>query len=265
LFKTDSYWERFIMALLVFIDESGNSELVEDPRNPVFSLCAVVCQSTTYDNTIVPLVNNFKETHCPSKKGSCLHSYDIRNYREEFKFLKERTNWDKFDPALRDMLSTSPYHVLATAIKISDHMRRYGCYAHDPYHLSLEFILEKILRVASDLGEREIIVKAEWRGKKKDTRLKDAYYDIIRNGTRWKPRGRFTEREFSNLELITKGQNIIGIQLADLMAYPIAKHYGSSTPYRAFEVVRPKIYHPAYMDKYTHPQGWIYGLKTFPT
>jgi hypothetical protein len=50
--------------------------------------------------------------------------------------------------------------------------------------------------------------------------------------------------------------NVIGTQLADLAAYPIAKYaINPAKPMPAYDVVRKRFY---------KGKGWIHGLKIFP-
>ncbi len=56
-----------------------------------------------------------------------------------------------------------------------------------------------------------------------------------------------------------KRDNIIGLQLADLCAYPLARHLiNPEDPYIPFEIIKDKIY----CDAKGAFDGW--GLKVFP-
>lgn len=63
----------------------------------------------------------------------------------------------------------------------------------------------------------------EMRGKKEDKELAD-YYELIRTkGTKWLSPERLNAH-LSKFIFLSKKQNVIGLQLADMIAYPIARY-----------------------------------------
>jgi hypothetical protein len=62
---------------------------------------------------------------------------------------------------------------------------------------------------------------AESRGKREDLQLKAAYESLLSGGTTYHP-GRFFQSALTSKEIKIKpkSQNIAGLQLADLLAYP---------------------------------------------
>ncbi|MDD2224743.1 MAG: hypothetical protein PHP97_01095 [Candidatus Shapirobacteria bacterium] len=72
----------------------------------------------------------------------------------------------------------------------------------------------------------------------------------------------FPERlktKINKFEFMYKKDNIIGLQIADLCAYPLAKHIlFPEEPYIPFEIIKSKIY----CGKNGKLDG--YGLKLFP-
>lgn len=59
-----------------------------------------------------------------------------------------------------------------------------------------------------------------------------------------------------DLKFVKKSANVLGHQLADLCAYPIARHViDPMKSHRAFEIVRSK-----FIDR----AGWRHGFKIFP-
>ena len=96
---------------------------------------------------------------------------------------------------------------------------------------------------------------AESRGKKEDDDLRLSFFKIISQGTAYNSADRFKQIDFK-LHFLPKAMNIVGTQLADLAAYPIARHVlqpgrASST----YDVVAKKFY---------RGKGLVRGLKVFP-
>ena len=250
------------MALYVFGDESGHSNIWKpDPNWPVFVFCATVCRVHTYKTTVVPAFEALKQRHLGSS-SPILHSRDIRKGEGDFACLLENGRWKPFETDLRETISNAPFHVLASAIKVVEHREKY-CNPIDPYHLSMEFVLEKVLTIVRETGEHTVRFVIESRGAKHDNRLKDIFYEFVQNGTRYKEPKRFKEA-FFDISFAPKEDNIIGTQIADLMAYPIGQNI--ITPgYRGYLSVDPKIYHPPWIKQYgNRPEEWRYGVKYFP-
>jgi hypothetical protein len=93
----------------------------------------------------------------------------------------------------------------------------------------------------------------EQRGAADDDRLANEFHRICAGENRWKCRFPF-EIIFAN-----KQQNMPGLQIADLAAYPIARHViDPAAPNPAFAVLEPRFRRS--------PSGKIegWGLKIFP-
>lgn len=108
----------------------------------------------------------------------------------------------------------------------------------------------------------------ESRGGKEDMRLKQAYTRILSNGTDWIEAENIDETITSKeLKIKPKAANISGLQIADLLAYPLyrcslkifnLKDDGIETfNERIIDVIKPKIY-----SRNNKIEG--YGLKLLP-
>lgn len=96
---------------------------------------------------------------------------------------------------------------------------------------------------------------AEARGKREDDELRLSFLNTVTYGTEFVPAARFRKITF-HLQFKPKAMNVVGTQLADLAAYPIARYViNPGKPLPAYEVVRKRFY--------VGP-GWIHGLKIFP-
>ncbi|MBO4244052.1 MAG: DUF3800 domain-containing protein, partial [Bacteroidales bacterium] len=95
----------------------------------------------------------------------------------------------------------------------------------------------------------------ECRGKKEDKALLDYYNKICDVGTYWVSSERI-KSYFKNFEMKRKSENLIGLQIADLVAYPITRHIlDEKMVNMAFDVIKDNIY---------HVDNKIYGMKVFP-
>jgi len=102
---------------------------------------------------------------------------------------------------------------------------------------------------------KQLQIIIEKRGAKEDKKLMEHFQKICARGT-----GYVTAERLKALKLKInfrgKNENINGLQLSDLIAYPIAAH--AMNPKRvnqAYELIEKKIY---------TKDGKLYGLKVFP-
>lgn len=101
----------------------------------------------------------------------------------------------------------------------------------------------------------EVYLIAEARGKREDNELRLSFLNIVTYGTDFIPASRFKKITF-HLRFKPKAMNVVGTQLADLAAYPIARYIiNPANPTPAYEIVKKRYY---------IGPGWIHGLKVFP-
>lgn len=91
------------------------------------------------------------------------------------------------------------------------------------YEISLKFILAKFYIYLKEGHKRGLII-AEARGEKEDKELLDAFYTYQRIGA-----GSLTGNELrqyiTDLLIIRKSQNHLGLQIADLVTYPVYDYF----------------------------------------
>lgn len=240
------------------MDESGDHSLKSvDPVFPVFVLVGLLFSEENY-TSVSKQINNFKMKYFGST-SVVLHSRDIRKCNGPFKILFDLDVKQRFYNDLENILANAEYTIVASAIQKEKHIERYGRLADDPYEIALTFVLERILFEADNNPDQSSIsVMIEGRGAKEDASLAKRYNEILYRGTGQVTSERLRRTYREGLTARKKRDNDIGLQLADLCAYPIAKHIISNNePNPAFDVIKPKIRSGA--------RGYIgYGIKIFP-
>jgi len=242
------------MAVVVYLDEVGNPTLEAEDRDfPVFAVVLFVCDSDCYVHQVVPAANRLKFQFF-GHEGVVLHSRDIRKAQRDFGFLTDSEKRTAFYEAINALMGGCDYRLIAVAINKTQLAARY-VYPTDPYELALTFALERLLPLLEGIGQNAVRMIAEKRGRREDRELHNAFQRVVTTGTQFVEGARFRQVQFT-LEFIPKAMNVIGHQMADLAAYPIARHVlDPSKRNPAFEIVRPKIY---------RGPGWVRGLKIFP-
>jgi hypothetical protein len=240
----------------LFIDESGDHGLIKlDDSFPVFLLCGILTSEINYSE-IKDKINTLKNTFW-AKKEVILHSRDIRKCEKEFQVLFDLGIKAKFYEDLNNILSSSKYRIIASAIKKENFIKKYGRLSNDVYELSLSFILERAIFSLDEIpnSPKELEIVIEKRGKKEDKKLEEHFQKLLARGTSYISATRLKEIPIS-IKFKDKKENINGLQVADLVAYPIARFViDSKRANPAFDLIESKIY---------QKNGKKYGLKIFP-
>lgn len=228
------------MPLVVYFDEVGNPTLdASDKDFPVFAIALFICDSDCYLADITPRVSRMKFKWF-GHESVILHSRDIRKAQGDFQFLADPVKRAEFLDDITAIMAECDYQLLAVAIRKDRHVARYR-YPADPYDLALLFALERLVSVLEARRQTEVVIIAEKRGTNEDRELFNAFQRIVTHGTEFVDGERFRKIRFT-LRFVPKSMNVTGTQLADLAAYPIARHVLDSTkPNRPYDVVRLKL------------------------
>lgn len=243
------------MKYYLFLDESGDHGLAKfDPDFPVFLLCGVLVKEDDYEK--IRLAFNKLKQSIWGNKEVIFHSRDIRKCEKEFQKLFDLELKKYFYEELNKIVANSPYNIIASAIQKEAFIQKFGKLHDDIYEIALSFVIEQAIVVLQNINpQSQLSIIIEKRGKKEDKQLDDHFQKIIAVGT-----GILTNEQVNQFNLSftfrNKKENINGLQLADLVAYPIARNIiepNRANP--AFEVLEQKIY---------KTNGIIEGLRIYP-
>jgi hypothetical protein len=239
----------------LFIDESGDHGLKTiDESFPVFLLCGVLISENEFSK-INSIVNNAKLKYWDNT-NVILHSRDIRKCNNEFKILFDLKIKEQFYNDLNNILTSSNYKIISSAIDKISFIKKYGKLEDDVYEIALSFILERTIFCLDELqhcDSLEIII--EKRGKKEDAKLANHLNKLNQVGTFYVDAERMKKYAVKH-SFLDKRKNNNGLQISDLLAYPIAR-----------KIVFPEGVNISYeliKDKFYTKNGKRYGLKVFP-
>jgi len=246
------------MNHFLFLDETGDHGLSFVDKNfPLFLLCGCLIEKKCL-HEIERRVDNFKQKYFGTTQV-ILHSRDIRRCEGAFAVLFDLQLKQKFYEELNVILGQSGYCLLGSAVRKDKYIKKYGKGAKNPYALSLSFIIERLIFYLDSLSEKtDVRVLAEQRGSKEDQMLLSYFNSIMDRGTYYLKPDRLRQK-IVGFSFHDKHDNITGLQIADLCAYPMARHLlYPKEPYIPFTIIERKIYH----DNKGKYLGW--GLKVFP-
>lgn len=226
---------------ILYIDECGDHNLKRyDPNFPIFTLCGVLVPVKKL-NRLNEAFNKLKQETFQTK-DVIIHSVDLRKWQGDFKILRDRELRTKFLEGITAILSQEGIYTIVSCTLLKEQMTKFCVRGEeeDVYGLSLAYLIERsIFCVDNDESANpKISIVVERRGKKEDKKLLDYYNGLRNNGTKWVDSSRLQSR-ITNFNFRAKQENIIGLQIADLLAYPITTHFlypeRSNPAYDAFK------------------------------
>lgn len=244
------------MKFRLYMDESGDHGLTTvDPDFPVFLLCGVIMTEKHYDD-LSDDMNRLKEAIWNSKEV-IFHSRDIRKCEKEFVKLFDLRLKERFYGEINRIMAEHRYAIIASGIRKDRYIRQIGRLSNDVYELALSFIIERAVFLMDDVraSSKSLEIVIERRGGREDKLLEEHFQRLMSRGTGYVSAERLKAYDL-RITFRSKRENINGLQLADLIAYPMARHLiAPERPNPAFDVLAPKIY---------TKRGRRYGLKVYP-
>jgi hypothetical protein len=219
---------------VIFADESGDHGVTSvNPENPVFVLVFCIFKKTDYISIVKQAVAKLKIDFW-GHDLVVLHNHEIRKSTGEFTFLFDEETRRIFLHSLNEMVRGIPFSIAATAID-----KRY--LSHTPhstnlYVLALGSCLSQTLDFLRQKQQQQLRTHliVESRGKPEDRDLGLAFDQIAAQ--------MLPERYPLEIRFANKQTNSSGLQIADLVAHPIARHVVRRTwPNKAFDIVKEKL------------------------
>ena len=239
----------------LFLDECGDQNLTSfDPSFPIFTLCGIIVSQEQLD-IITEKINTLKKEFWGDKKV-ILHSRDIRKCQNGFEIFFDLDFKRRFYEQINEILKEKMYVIVCCSILKEPYIRQYGR-LNDVYGQSLSYIMERTVFYLDNFANNSIHLTTivECRGKKEDKALLDYYNKVSDRGTYWVTSARI-KNYFKEFEMRRKSDNLIGLQIADLVAYPITRHVLDEDAVNlAFDIIKDNIY---------QKDGKLYGMKVFP-
>ena len=239
----------------LYLDECGDQNLVSfDSSFPIFTLCGVLVSEnklSDFENEINSIKREFW-----NDENVIFHSREIRKHQKRFVNLNDTAIKNKFYTRINNLLSQrGVYVVVCCAVPKRPCIDEFGSEI-DIYGIALSYVLQRSIFYLDEVdpnGKIRIIV--EKRGKREDRNLRDYYNRMLETGVKYCSKERM-KSHIHDFNFSAKSENINGLQIADLIAYPISRYVlYPDTVNPAFDIVEPNIY---------VSKGRRLGLKIFP-
>ncbi len=208
----------------LYIDESGDHtyEQVDTVAHRYLALLGVWFELGADYNAFASDLERFKLSLFGQRPDNpvILHRSDIINRKGAFGILCDEEKRGRFDAGLLEVVSRARFKMICVVLDKQHHKQQY-CDPFHPYHYCLAAMLERHsgwLNYKNTMGD----VMAESRGKEEDLQLKQAYRRVYESGTTYYSHENHQRALTSkDIKIQPKKANIAGLQLADVLAYPV--------------------------------------------
>ena len=196
------------------------------PENKYLSLTGLAIELDYVDKVLHPQMEEFKRRFFDYHVDEpvLLHRKDIVKKRIDFEVLRNKETENQFNRELLKLINDWEYTVFTVVIDQIEHKKMYKTWQFDPYHYCLRVLLERFILF---LERKDAVgdVMAESRGGKQDMKLKGSFTNLYESGSEYIEIEKFQDRLTSQqLKVKPKLNNIVGLQLADLIAHPSWKY-----------------------------------------
>lgn len=245
------------MRHFLFLDESGEANVVnDDKRFNGFVLCGVMFREDHYEFFNQELIKLKQKIF--QNEDIIFHSYEMRKWKGPFYVFQDKTLLKEFYVEISKILIECEYKVFSCVVDKAKYRKKYPG-KNFAYEDALTFICERAVACIGIKNKSDSLTLClEKRDGRKDSSLKKVYTKMINYGTDYVSTDAL---KMCNKKLFfrAKGQNINGLQLADILAYPIAnKFLHPESPQPTYDIIISKFYCNHIGDY----KG--YGLKIFP-
>lgn len=227
----------------LFIDECGDPNLEKfDKTFPLFTLCGILVPDKKL-RWLENEVNSLKR-ELWGNEDIVFHSHEIRNCRKNFVNLLDNEVKNRFYTRINEILGADDVYVIVCCCILKEPFVERFNTGEDVYGLSLKYLIERAIFHIDDCtgGNAKLRIVVERRNPVQNTMLLKYYNGLRVKGTKWISTERLIDR-VKNFSFEDKKQNIIGLQVADMIAYPISRHVlNPERPNPAFDVVVKNIY-----------------------
>lgn len=250
---------------LTYIDESGDTQPISQGGSKYFVLAAYVVDEEdrrSIENDLRAIKHEFYSDFDIEFKANFIRNAnpDISNRTSPLK-LNSRERYDDLEAQLAFYLRGLPGDVLVVVIDKKSYWHRYP--SQNPYEAAYMFLLERLQKYLERCQSLGIVIIDPREGQV-DKHFIGDHLEGLHHQMRFRPSHIWRVRPSRVVErlLYSDSASTIGIQIADLFAYPVFHIFEydkePESYWRYVAVTSPKLY---------RPNGVLFGcgLKIFPS
>lgn len=250
---------------ILYVDENGHSNLKNiiysyDNNIPVkedekyFNIGTTLISKDNHHQIALSLIDikhkYWEDGRYKYKDGTktvCFHSEEIR--KQKGPFSKKQINQQEFFTDLNNAMGKMDLTIFDCFINKEKLYNKYYQDSEEPYSLGIKYILERIVNRLDD--NEKVMVLCESRGSREDIIVLDTIKLLMARGTYYESSRKFkkiTGVYFNPKRSADQSKSYIGLEIADLCAYPIYKYCKYNTKDEPFRIIEKKIYGYPFYD-----------------
>lgn len=228
----------------LFLDELKANDVYNH-----FCLGGCIVEDAYYRNTIIPYVNSIKQSVF-GNTTVILHESQIRQKRADsvsqfdYSSLKNSTKEAEFWSKMKTLFSNHNIRTMCVGIDYNKYKSVYtkSQQKNSEYFIALQIILENFVHFLQENNGKGAVY-IESRGIDDDQTLEDQYNTIKNNGTLFIEHHNFNQL-LKTISFPMKADNNIGVQIADFIPNPIARHFDNKgqRPHNLYAEIKSKSY-----------------------
>ncbi|MCP2015180.1 hypothetical protein L1280_002341 [Deinococcus sp. HSC-46F16] len=224
----------------LYLDETGDHSLTKiNSQFPVFGLGGVIIDDGLLSEVTEQLYV-VKQAIFDSP-DIVLHSVELRKKKGEFRVLFQPEKMQEFYRKFNKFIETADLTFISIFIDKPKHLKRYKT-PYDPYEWAMDMLLERFMHVLKAANAKGKII-VESRGRREDKEISAAFVRSMLLGTRYAHKAELNKFIEPVLTFEGKRENGVGLQLADMMLYPVARALINDDPHNpAYQIVASKMH-----------------------
>ena len=209
----------------LYIDECGDQNLEKySDKFAIFTLCGIIVSQRQKENLRQKVLSLKRQVF--GREDIIFHSFDMRRWQNGYEAFNDPLIRQAFYEGIDAILTETDAYIIVSCSTLKDlYVRQFGRVG-TLYGQSLSAVIERSIFYLDDRhadGDTSLEAILEMRGKREDNALRTYFADVISKGTFWISPERMA-RHIHTLKFRPKSDNVIGLQIADIVAYPIAMH-----------------------------------------
>ena len=201
---------------LLFADETKPTKV-----NPLFCFSGVSIHRKYYEDYFIPQINALKQKHF-GKTDIVFHFADMKKNRKDFNILQDESKRNLFWDEFVNIIDNSPIDILGVYFNDELMTKLYKGNSHSNYDIGFYALLDNYvhyLKSKNACGQ----ICVESRTLKENSYLQKTFYEYINNGSLYFS-AIDTNIHLTSLGFIIKGDNCIGLQIADIVPLQLLRY-----------------------------------------
>lgn len=194
---------------ILFADETNKT-----PKNPYFCFAGLIIKRCDYEDILVPRINELKQKHF-GRMDVVFHYTDMKNNKGDFTSFVDSNIRNKFWTEFVNIIK--PIEFTTIGVYYDQNMMRelYKSSGTTNYDIAYRHLLENYMHF---LKEKDGVgaICIESRTFKENAYLQRNHFDYIEKGSIYYD-NKNTQNHLSTIGFIIKGDNCIGLQVADII------------------------------------------------